>query len=58
MQTRNIILGPTEIKYNQNKHLQGEGKCLKKNRRKGKKCKQIISVNIILGPTEIKYSII
>jgi hypothetical protein len=56
MQTRNIILGPTEIKYNQNKHLQGEGKCSKKI--EGKKCKQIISVNIILGPTEIKYSIV
>ena len=37
MQTRNIILGPTEIKYNQNKHLQGEGKCSKKNRKERKK---------------------
>jgi len=56
MQTRNIILGPTELNtikisiYKEKENVQ--------KKIEGKKCKQIISVNIILGPTEIKYSII
>jgi hypothetical protein len=56
MQTRNIILGPTELNtikisiYKEKENVQ--------KKIEGKKCKQIISVNIILGPTEIKYSIV